>query len=73
MTDLDPVIETMIDRGTLNKVDKEDGKGLSTNDFTDELKSKLQSLENYDDTNLRTELQTLNNYVNNDITMIFRN
>lgn len=29
-----------------NKVSKEDGKGLSTNDFTDELKAKLEELEN---------------------------
>jgi hypothetical protein len=28
------------------------GKGLSTNDFTDELKTKLNNLENYDDTAL---------------------
>ena len=29
-----------------NKADKVDGKGLSTNDFTDELKSKLENIEN---------------------------
>ena len=34
------------------KVDKISGKGLSTNDFTDELKTKLDNLENYDDTAL---------------------
>ena len=34
------------------KVDKVSGKGLSTNDFTDELKIKLDNLENYDDTSL---------------------
>ena len=34
------------------KVDKVSGKGLSTNDFTDELKTKLDNLENYDDTAL---------------------
>ena len=34
------------------KVDKISGKGLSTNDFTDELKTKLNNLENYDDTAL---------------------
>lgn len=31
----------------LNKVDKEEGKGLSSNDYTDEDKTKLESLENY--------------------------
>lgn len=35
-----------------NKVDKEEGKGLSTNDFTTEEKSKLASLYNYDDTDI---------------------
>ena len=29
------------------KVDVEEGKGLSTNDFTTALKTKLESLENY--------------------------
>lgn len=33
-----------------NKVEQEKGKGLSTNDFTDEDKARLDSLENYDDT-----------------------
>lgn len=35
-----------------NKVDKVEGKALSTNDFTDADKTKLDSLENYDDTNV---------------------
>lgn len=35
------------------KVSKEPGKGLSHNDFTDEEKSKLAGLENYDDTEVR--------------------
>ena len=35
-----------------NKVDKVEGKGLSTEDFTTELKNKLDGLENYDDTAL---------------------
>jgi hypothetical protein len=41
------------------KVDKVQGKGLSTNDFTSELKSKLESLENYDDTKLQETLKAL--------------
>ena len=36
-----------------SKVDKEPGKGLSHNDFTDTEKSKLAGLENYDDTEVR--------------------
>lgn len=42
-----------------NKVDKIDGKGLSTNDFTNELKTKLENLENYDDTNIKNEINEL--------------
>ena len=42
-----------------NKVDKVDGKGLSTNDFTNELKSKLESLSNYDDTSIQNEITSI--------------
>lgn len=49
------------------KVDKEAGMGLSSNDFTSEEKTKLAGLENYDDTALdarvaanRTDINTLN-------------
>lgn len=38
------------------KVDKEEGKGLSTNDYTDQEKEKLAGLSNYDDTEIRKEL-----------------
>lgn len=41
-----------------NKVDKIEGKGLSTNDYTTEEKNKLVSLENYDDTEIKQELTT---------------
>ena len=40
-----------------NKVDKVDGKQLSTEDFTTELKDKLNSLENYNDTQINEEIQ----------------
>ena len=40
-----------------NKVDKIEGKQLSTEDYTTEDKEKLASLENYDDSSLRNELQ----------------
>ncbi len=40
-----------------NKVDKVDGKQLSTEDFTTELKDKLTSLENYNDTPIIEEIQ----------------
>ena len=39
------------------KVDKQEGKGLSANDYTTADKEKLAGLENYDDTELRAELE----------------
>lgn len=45
-----------------NKVDKIEGKGLSTNDYTTAEKQKLASLSNYDDTELRTLVAALSNY-----------
>lgn len=44
-----------------NKVDKVDGKQLSTEDFTSILKSKLEGLTNYDDTQLESAISTLRN------------
>lgn len=44
-----------------NKVDKVEGKGLSTEDFTTELKNKLNILENYDDTALTERVVTIEN------------
>ncbi|MDE6788940.1 MAG: hypothetical protein K2J47_06425, partial [Ruminococcus sp.] len=38
------------------KVDKVTGKGLSTNDFTADDKSKLDGLSNYDDIEIKTEI-----------------
>lgn len=45
-----------IDKLLAEKVDKEEGKGLSTNDYTDQDKEKLAGLSNYDDTEIRKEL-----------------
>ena len=42
-------------------VEKIDGKGLSTNDFTNTLKSKLDSLSNYDDTQIVSNIAKLQN------------
>jgi hypothetical protein len=39
-----------------SKVDKEAGKGLSSNDFTDQEKDKLKGLHNYDDTSIWREV-----------------
>lgn len=46
-----------------NKVDKVEGKQLSTEDFTTEEKTKLAGLENYDDTDLRGLIQALSERV----------
>lgn len=48
-----------IDTAISNKVDKVSGKGLSTNDFTDADKQKLDSLHNYDDTALSGRVSDL--------------
>ena len=42
-----------------NKVDKIEGKGLSTEDFTTELKTKLEGLENYNDTEVKADITKL--------------
>ena len=42
-----------------NKVDKVNGKGLSTEDFTTELKNRLNNLENYDDTALTSRVNAI--------------
>jgi hypothetical protein len=42
-----------------NKVDKVNGKQLSTEDFTTALKNKLNGLSNYDDTDLSDAIETL--------------
>lgn len=40
------------------KVDKIEGKDLSSNDFTDNLKTKLEGLSNYNDTEIKTSLNS---------------
>ena len=42
-----------------NKVQKIQGKGLSTNDFTNELKRKLEGLNNYDDTDIKRDISVI--------------
>lgn len=55
-TSENPVQNKVISSALDKKVDKENGKGLSSNDFTNEDKNKLDSLKNYDDTEIRKEL-----------------
>lgn len=55
----------VIDAQMANKVNKETGKGLSANDFTDGYKNKLDNLENYDDASVIQSIEQLrNNKVN---------
>lgn len=44
-----------------NKVDKVSGKGLSAEDFTSALKTKLEGLSNYDDTQIQAAVTLLRN------------
>lgn len=46
-----------------DKVDKVDGKGLSTNDYTTEDKNKLAGLENYDDTILSGRINDIESVI----------
>ena len=46
------------------KVDKVTGKGLSTEDFTSALKSKLEGLTNYDDTAISNAVSSLQSQIN---------
>lgn len=48
----------------LHKVDKVNGKQLSTEDFTSALKTKLEGLNNYDDTSIRNAVNTLTAQIN---------
>jgi len=49
------------DEELYKKQDKIVGKGLSTNDFTNEYKNKLDNIQNYDDTTLKYEINKLKN------------
>lgn len=44
-------------------VQKVTGKDLSSNDFTDELKTKLEGLDNYVDTELQNAISSINNRI----------
>lgn len=55
--------KTQTDTLLADKVDKVVGKGLSTNDYTDEEKAKLADLENYDDTALANRVTANENAI----------
>ena len=50
-----------------NKVDKIQGKGLSTEDFTTTLKNKLESLNNFDSTEIENSINNTNIIITNAI------
>ena len=61
LEELKSQLQTQID----GKVSKEEGKGLSANDFTDEDKEKLDSLQNYDDTTVGNLIKGLEQDIDN--------
>lgn len=66
MDSLPELIDIINDHAELidNKVDKQTGKGLSTNDYTTTEKEKLAGLSNYDDTDVRGLISALTLEVN---------
>ena len=53
--DVDKPVSTAVQAALNNKVDKETGKGLSTNDFTDALKTKLDGIETGAEVNVQAD------------------
>jgi hypothetical protein len=58
------VVKAYVDTEVSKKVDKVSGKGLSTEDFTTVLKTKLEGLKNYDDTTLTNAINSLTTQIN---------
>lgn len=56
--EFDSAVQTLSDQ-LEQKVNMEEGKGLSSNDFTNALKAKLESLSNYDDQELREAINAI--------------
>lgn len=57
--DFSELFSQTLEQGLSGKVDKVNGKQLSTEDFTTILKTKLEGLNNYNDTELSNALSTL--------------
>lgn len=64
-TSVNAVQNKVITQALNKKIDKVFGKGLSSNDYTNEEKEKLADLENYDDTEIRQELTELSTKIEN--------
>ena len=54
------VSKEYVDTSLKSKVDKVNGKGLSTVDFTKSYETKLKGLENYNDTKVKEDIKTIN-------------
>ena len=63
-TSINAVQNKVITAALNNKVDKVNGKQLSTEDFTSVLKTKLESLRNYDDTSIQNAVNSLTTQIN---------
>lgn len=50
--------KSQVDNALSGKVSAEEGKGLSSNDYTTEEKTKLSGLKNYDDTEINKDIAT---------------
>lgn len=55
-TSMNPLANATVTAELKKKVNAVEGKGLSSNDFTDEAKEKLDGLENYDDSALKADI-----------------
>ena len=62
-----PVQNKVITVALNEKVDKVSGKGLSTNDYTTSEKDKLASLENYNDSEIKSQLTELSREIGNKV------
>ena len=58
-----PVQNKAITEALKTKVDKEEGKGLSEEDFTSQLKKKLEELTNYNDEEVQAAITGLRSYL----------
>lgn len=63
-TSINAVQNKVITAALGNKVDKVNGKQLSTEDFTSALKTKLEGLSNYDDTSIQNAVNSLTTQIN---------
>ena len=59
--DLNNVLNTRVNNLENNKVDKEEGKQLSDENYTLAEKNKLAGLKNYDDTSIKDSIQAVRN------------